>query len=120
MYLIEMFGVSLLLTLIIEGVITGLWGLRSSKAIVLVVLINVLTNPLAVLLNWMSRMYLPEIHAIGALGIQMVIECAVIVGEALIYRSFATELPQVRRPFVLSLTANGVSWLCGVILNIRF
>lgn len=119
MYLLEMFLVSLLFTLIIEFIVTWLFGLRTGKAMLLVLLVNVLTNPLAVMINWLCGVYLPEIvgAGIGKLILQPVIECAVVFGEALIYRSFRRELPQIKQPFLLSFLANATSWLCGVILN---
>ncbi len=119
MYLIEMFLVSLFLTLIIEFAVTWLFGLRTGKAMLLVLLVNVLTNPLAVLINWLCRVYLPEIvgAGIGKLILQLVIECAVVLGEAMIYRSFRRELQQIKRPFLLSFLANAASWLCGTALN---
>ncbi len=117
MYLIEMFGVSLLLTLLIEGIVSRLFGLCRKREMLLVILINVLTNPLAVLLYWLCIVYLQQLPMVGMFAIQLMIECTVVVSEALIYRGFSKELPQIRHPFILSVTANGLSWLSGLILN---
>ena len=117
MYLIEMFLVSLLLTLALEFIVAWCYGLRSGKAMMLVLLVNVLTNPLAVLINWLCGVYLPEIAGVGKWIFQLVIECVVVFGEAWIYRSFQKEIPQLKRPFCLAFVANAVSWLCGVLLN---
>lgn len=117
MYLIEMFLVSLLLTLVLEFIVAWCYGLRTGKAMILVLLVNVLTNPLAVLINWLCGVHLPEIAGVGKWIFQLAIECMVVFGEAWIYRSFQKELPQIRRPFLLSFFANAASWLCGVLLN---
>lgn len=111
-YWIEVFGVSLLLTCLIELVIAGLFGLHTKKTLILVILVNVLTNPPAVLVCRLGSSCFPE------LAVQLVTESLVVITEALIYRNFAKELPQIRRPFLLSLTANTVSWMIGVLFSI--
>ncbi len=79
----------------------------------LVVLVNLLTNPLAVLLCWLGRMYLPPFLS---LPVQLLAEAAVVAVEAWIYRSFM-EKPgwQTGRPVLLSLTANVCSWTIGIV-----
>ena len=112
-YLIRMFGISLILTIAIELAIALLFGMRMQKNILLVVLVNVFTNPPAVLCNWLCRLYLPVYHKAE---VQLAIEAAVITVEALIYSGFAKDEGwQIRRPVLFSLTANGCSWLLGVL-----
>lgn len=143
-YLIEMFGVSLALTIAVELAVafpaerignpsTGrtterLQGggegpgflrrlrLRSGKRILLVVLVNVLTNPPAVLLCWLARLYLP---AAAEFPVQLAAEAGVIAVEAGIYRSF-TRKPWwgIRRPVMLAVVLNLCSWLSGMALNL--
>lgn len=113
-YLIRMFGVSLALTVIIECAIAFLLRVRGRKEVLLVVLVNLLTNPPAVLCNWLFGLYLPDWPKIL---VQLGIETVVILTEALIYRSFAKDDGwAVGRPVLLSVTANGCSWLLGLIL----
>lgn len=113
MYLIRMFGISLMLTIAIELAAALLFGMRMRKNMLLVVLVNVFTNPPAVLCNWLCRLYLPDYHRAA---VQLAIEAVVITVEALIYSIFARdEQWRIRKPVLFSLTANGCSWLLGVL-----
>lgn len=148
-YLFEMFFVSLILTILLELAVVFLctwmcaWEERKDRicrsagqrchahllpavcgkrGVLLVVLVNVLTNPPAVLLCWLARLYMPD--AAGMKGglllffCQFMVEAAVVAVEACVYRSFARE-PQwgIRRPVLLSFMANLCSWLGGMILQ---
>lgn len=114
-YLIRMFGISLALTLVTELAIAFLFGLRTRKNLLLVVLVNVLTNPPAVLCNWLCRLYLPYYNRVP---VQLVIEAAVVIVEAFVYCCFARdEQRQIKRPVLLAFTANGCSWLLGVVIG---
>lgn len=111
-YLIRMFGVSLMLTLAAELAIAFVVGVRTRKNLLLVVLVNVLTNPAAVLCNWLCRLYLPDYHRIL---VQLVIETVVVMVEAFVYCRFAKdESRQIKRPVLLAFAANGCSWLLGL------
>lgn len=113
MYLIRMFGISLMMTIAIELAAALLFGMRMRKNMLLVVLVNVFTNPPAVLCNWLCRLYLPDYHRVA---VQLPIEAVVITVEALIYSIFARdEQWRIRKPVLFSLTANGCSWLLGVL-----
>jgi hypothetical protein len=78
-----------------------------------VVLVNLLTNPPAVLLCWLSRMYLPPFLT---LPVQLSVEAAVVAVEAWIYCSFM-EKPgwQTGRPLLLAVAANLCSWTMGIV-----
>ncbi len=115
-YMIEMFTVSLMLTILIEGVVAFLMNVRTLRCLVLVVLVNLLTNPAAVLLAWLWRTY--AVRIFGDFGndrliygfVLGVIELCVIVVEALIYRR---RMEDLKHPWLLSLFANGCSFLIG-------
>ncbi|MCM1184274.1 MAG: hypothetical protein NC337_12960 [Roseburia sp.] len=111
-YLIDLFGSSLALTVAIELAVAVLWGVRPLRGLVLVALVNLLTNPLVVLFWWLSGIYLP---ALPAIAVQLVLEAAATAAEAGIYCSFAGE-PQwrIRHPVLLSVTANLCAWLFGL------
>lgn len=105
MYLLEMFGVSLLLTLMLELPVAWLMGLRSGRYVLLVILVNVLTNPAAVLLCWLGAPQLP-------------VEAAVVIAEAVVYHRFSKEkIWRIDHPFRLAAVCNAVSWLTGVLLQ---
>ncbi|MBR3973551.1 MAG: hypothetical protein IKJ99_06335 [Oscillospiraceae bacterium] len=101
MYLLKMFAISLLLTLIIETTIALLWGIRSRKQILLVLLANILTNPAAVLLCWLGVPQLP-------------VELAVVLTEALVYKEPAWK---IHRPVLLAIVCNVVSWGTGILIQ---
>ncbi len=81
----------------------------------LVVLVNVLTNPLAVLFCWLGRMWLPPFLS---LPLELAVEAAVVAVEAWIYRSFM-EKPGwgTGRPLLLSVATNVCSWTAGVVFG---
>ena len=101
-----MYGISLLLTLLLELSIARCMGIRGRKYILLVVLVNVLTNPAAVLLHWLG---LPQIP----------IELAVIAAEAGVYLWFSKdETWHISHPLLLSVLANGISWSAGLLIKL--
>lgn len=112
--LTNMFGVSLAVTIVAELAVVFIFGLRSLKALCLVILVNVLTNPPAVLLYWLGRQYLPDIPWLIQ---QLAIEAAVVAAETYIFCSFA-KLPRwrIKNPAVLAAAANIGSWLFGLLV----
>lgn len=104
-YLLEMFGISLALTLILELPIGFCFGYRSRKILLLVALVNVLTNPVAVLLNWLGVPQIP-------------IELAVIFAEAGVYLWFSKDRRwAVSHPFQFAVAANCISWGAGALIQ---
>lgn len=103
--LLEMFVVSLVLTLVLELPIAWLMGLRSRKLLLLVALVNILTNPAAVLLHWLGVPQIP-------------IEIAVVAVEAAVYLWFSKdEKWNIPRPIMLAVMANLISWTVGLLLQ---
>lgn len=98
------FAVPLALTLVLEGVIALIWGLRR-RNLVLFALVNVLTNPAAVLLHALF----PGWAATAAL------EAGVILAEGALYRRLGIG---VRRPWLFSLCANAFSFCMGLVADI--
>lgn len=114
-YLLQMFGISLLLTLLIEWLVAFLWGIRGKKGLLLVTLVNIVTNPAAVLTYWLYRVYCADTSIVVQIGIEIV----VVVVEALIYRSFAKEESfRIKRPIALGIVANALSWGVGVLWSV--
>ena len=52
-YFVKMFGISLGLTILIELAVAAPFGMRTRKKILLELIVNVLTNPPAVLAYWL-------------------------------------------------------------------
>lgn len=100
-YLFEMFGISLLLTLLLELPAAWLVGLRGTKSVLLAVLVNVLTNPAAVLACWLGAP-------------QILVEFFVVATEAAVYWQFSkAEQWKIPRPVLLAVLCNGISWVIG-------
>lgn len=114
--LIEMFGISLALTIVVELAVVSLLERKQHNVpniILLAILVNILTNPPAVLLCWLGRIYMPDVSHIL---LQLAVETVVVAVEACIYRSFAAKPGwEIDRPVRLAVTANACSWLLGVI-----
>lgn len=105
MYLLEMFGVSLLLTLFLELPVAWMMGLRGKQYVLLVTLVNILTNPAAVLLCWLGVPQIP-------------VEMAVVITEGVVYYRFSKEIIwRIDHPFRMSAICNAVSWLTGVLIQ---
>ena len=105
MYLLEMFGISLLLTWGIELPLAWLMGLRERSAMALVLLVNILTNPVAVLLCWLG---MPQLS----------VELGVFAVEAAVYCWFARENGwKISHPVRLAAVCNAVSWLLGFLIQ---
>lgn len=97
------FGLSLALTLMLEGIAALLWGLRK-KNLLLLVLVNLLTNPAAVLL-----------HALfPGWAVTAALEAGVVAAEGALYRRLGYG---IRRPWLFSLCANGFSFCMGIVIN---
>lgn len=91
------------LTLALELPVAAVWGLRSQN-LGLCALVNILTNPVVVALH----------SLFPAWQVTALLELAAVLTEGCYYRRFA---PQIRKPFLLSLTANVVSFGTGLLLN---
>ena len=96
--MIEIFALSLGLTLLFELPIAYLWGLRK-RALLTVLAANLMTNPLAVALHLMG---IPQIP----------IEIGVVLSEGAAY-----SLHFEKRPWLLALVSNAISWGIGLMLQ---
>ena len=96
--MIEIFALSLGLTLLFELPIAYLWGLRK-RALLTVLAANLMTNPLAVAL-----------HLIGIP--QIPIEIGVVLAEGAAY-----SLHFEKRPWLLAIFSNAISWGIGLMLQ---
>ena len=102
-------GVSLGLTLLFEVPFAAVWGLRK-RDLSLAVLVNVLTNPVVVLCTLLWREYVPypDWPAVAFL------EIAAVLTEGLLYRNLGEH---IRKPILLSLCANALSYGLGLLVN---
>ena len=102
--------VSLLLTILIEIPVAVLWGIRDRRELLIIALVQVITNPVAVLISNCFYRYTD----LNLYVFQIPIEIAVPVAEWLLYKS---AIPTFKHPFLLSFTANPMSYGTGLILS---
>lgn len=98
-------------TIVIEGTLAFLWGVRKAADQLIVLLVNVLTNPLLVSLGYLV------LFRFGRTGYNIAtaaMEIAVVFVEGWIYKVF---LSRQKHPFLLSLFLNAGSFLIGMGLN---
>ena len=103
--LLIQFGVSLLLTLVLELSWVLLFGARK-KDLLLFLLVNIMTNPAVVVLSILTGHH-------G--GIQLFLEVMVVLVEGWYYKIYTEHM---RRSMLCSLCANGFSYGVGVMINL--
>ncbi len=111
--LLPILGISLGLTLFVEEAFAFITGIRSGKDLGLVFLVNLLTNPVAV----MCYYYVTFCTDLNYFVIKIPIELVVIIIEGLYYRKYASS---IHKPFLFSTWANIFSFGTGLILNTIF
>lgn len=107
---VSIFLASLGLTLLLEVPFAYAWGLRNRHDLTVAVLVNVLTNPAVVLLNFLLAAHTGWLWP----AVQLPLEALAAAVEAVCYRSCGRD---VRHPALLALCANGFSYGAGLLLN---
>lgn len=108
--MLKSLALSLGLTLLLE--LPGAWllGIRKKQDLLLVALVNIVTNPTVVLiLNLVRLQTLPPWYLIAAL------ELAAVAIEGFIYHKGLSR--KGRNPFLLSVILNGISYFGGLLLS---
>ena len=98
-------AVSLALTLLLEGLFAALWGVKGKRDWALVMLVNVVTNPIVVSLHYCVSRGWPFV---------LVLEVFAVAAEWLAYRKWGRT---TRPTFLFSLCANCFSYFTGVLIN---
>lgn len=104
----------LAVTILAEGLLAFCLGVRTVRGQAVVLLSNVLTNPLVVSLNVLCTFYGGRVGYWCSL---LFLEAAAFLAEAAVYRQHK---PCPKNPFLLSAVLNGCSFLCGLVWNIIF
>ena len=108
--LLTALGISLGLTLIFEVGFFFIVGKRNKKDVLLVVLVNTLTNPIVVLLYWIAFFSTNW----NTTAIIIPLEVFAVLTEGFIYKKYAQS---IKRPFLFSLAANAFSFSLGMIIQ---
>lgn len=109
--MIQMLGISLVLTVVLELGFAVAWGMRGRRALALVILVNCLTNPPVVLLHHVLVRLLQWPAAV----VTAALESAAVLTEWRCYRAFDATL---RRPFLFALLANLFSFGMGFLFTL--
>jgi hypothetical protein len=105
--------VSLILTILFEAGIFLLIGKRKKKDLLLVMLVNVITNPVVVLSYWLAVLYTNWNHVL----VTMLLELFAVLTEGYYYKKYGQDFG---RPYLFSAAANAFSFGTGVLLQIIF
>ena len=105
--------ISLGITIILELAFTLIFQIRGSSDLILVIVVNIITNPAVVLINYL----LLKRTNLSQLLVVLTLEAAAILVEALYYRRYGEK---IKRPFLFSLGANAFSYSIGLVLNTVF
>ncbi len=109
--LLSALGISLLLTLLFEVCFFWLTGKRNKKDLLLVCLVNILTNPVVVLFYWLAVLY----TSFNSVIVKILLEFSAILLEAYYYKNYGENF---RHPFVFSLSANIISFGLGFFIQL--
>ena len=110
LWMIKGMAISLGMTLIFELLFAVCWKVWGVKEIRLVILVNILTNPIVVFSYYMNYKY----QLINAVLLTMIMEVAAIVTEALLYKRFSKK---VNHPWWFSIGINAFSYSIGELIN---
>ena len=108
--LLTALGISLALTLVLE---TGFFLLTvkwNKNDLLLVILVNVVTNPVVVLLYWLAARY----TGWNTVVVKIPLEVFAILTEGTYYRKYGRSF---RQPYLFSVAANIFSFTAGIIIQ---
>ena len=104
--LLPSLAVSLVLTLLLEGLFARIWGVKGVRDWEIIVLVNVVTNPIVVTLH----------HCVSSgVAFTALLEVSAVIAEWLAYRKWGKT---TKPAFLFSLCANCFSYFSGVLINI--
>ena len=106
MFLLLSLGISLGLTLVLELLFALVWGVRK-KGLLLVILMNILTNPAVVTLHFLCNSLLGWVGFLPVL----ILEAAAILVEGFCCRGM------IRKPWLFALFINLFSYGMGELLQ---
>ena len=108
-YIFSSLGTSLLLTIMLELVFALIFKVHG-RTLIIVILVNVLTNPAVVVLYLLLCRY----FSLPALCVVPVLEIGAVICEAAIYKY---RCEAIRHPFIFAFSANIFSYFCGALIG---
>jgi hypothetical protein len=110
-YMIEIMIISLIFTILIEELFVLAVGIRRKEDLLLVLLVNILTNPMVVFLYQAANYYLK----VDMRVVTVLLEAAAILVEGRYYAKYSRN---IRRPMLISLCANVTSFVIGKVISV--
>ena len=109
--LLTALGISLALTLVLEAGLFLLVGKRNKKDFLLLLLVNVLTNPTVVLTYWLAALYTEWSMVIVIIPL----EVFAVLTEGHCYKKYGCDF---KRPYIFSIAANIFSYGTGLLIQL--
>lgn len=113
MWIFGVMASSFVLTIVFEVFFTFVLGVRKKKDMLLVVLVNVLTNPFVVSMYYVNMYYIGWNSKL----VTAFLEISAVLIEGFCYKKYCRNS---RHPFFLSLGANAFSYCMGLLVNLLF
>ena len=104
--LLPALGISLGLTLVLESIFGLVWGVKGKRDWILLLLVNVVTNPIVVTLHYCVSTFW---------AFTVVLETFAVVAEWLAYRKWGKSTSPA---FLFALCANLFSYFSGLLINL--
>ena len=104
-------GISLALTIVLETIFFFVSGKRDKMDFLLLVLVNVLTNPVVVLIYWLCAVY----TSWNAYLIQIPLEISAVLVEGFCFYKYGREF---KRPYLFAIAVNAFSYFAGILLRL--
>lgn len=108
--LLAALAISLALTLVLEAGFFLLTGKRNRKDLLLVCLVNIVTNPAVVLLYWLASLYTD----LNPVMVKAVLELFAVLAEGHYYKKYGQDF---KRPYLFSVAANAFSFGMGMLFQ---
>lgn len=104
--LLPALGISLALTLLLESIFGLIWGVKGKRDWLLLLLVNVVTNPIVVTLHYCVSSFW---------AVTVALEVFAVAAEWLAYRRWGKS---THPAFLFSLCANCFSYFSGLLINL--
>jgi hypothetical protein len=110
LWVLRLIAVSLILTTVLELCFALLYGVRNKKDILLLVLVNMLTNPFVVLTYYLMTYYTD----VRPVAVTIILEIITVLTEGYYFKSYGKTY---RQPVFFAIWANLFSYCIGRFIN---
>lgn len=114
--LVKGLAISLILTIVLEEITARIIGIKSKDDKIIVLLVNILTNPVVVYLVYMYLIFIGKYQSISYWILVAILEILAVVVEGFIYKR-KLEYKKIN-PYLVSIILNFVSYFTGEIINL--